>query len=166
MGASEGHGDRGGARLVIAGPADPRYREARLRATGAPADEIRFLGTVAEPDLSPLYSGACALIHPSLAEGFGMPVLEAMACGVPVVCARTPALDEVVADAAHQFDPTSVEAMTAALARVLGDPALCGELVSRGLDRVTRFVWSRTAASTVDLYNRAYLARAPRDRAS
>ena len=155
-----------GAQLVIAGPEDPRHADARRLAADAPADAVRFLGTVAERDLRLLYSGAHVLVHPSLCEGFGLPVLEAMACGVPVVCARTPALDEVVGPAAYQFDPTSVDDMAAALARGLGDPVLRAELVSRGFERVRAFSWSRTALLTADAYTRACLARVPGLRAS
>lgn len=99
-----------------------------------------------------LYGAAEMLVFPSLYEGFGLPPLEAMACGVPVVCSDTSSLPEVVGDAAVMFDPTSVEAMAAAILSVLEDPVLASRLRARGLGRAATFTWQRAAKTTHDLY--------------
>jgi alpha-1,3-rhamnosyl/mannosyltransferase len=146
--------------LVIAGSADARYSDARRRASpSATSERVRFVGAVPERDLPTLYGGARFVVQPSLAEGFGLPVLEAMACGVPVMCARIPALVEVTGRAAYQFDPTNLRELTEALRRGLTDDALRVDLIARGLARVREFSWARTAALTLDAYVR--VARAP-----
>ena len=99
--AGLGEGRRDGCRLVIAGPEDRRYPEARQRARMLSHGEILFPGTIQEGDISALYSGARLFVQPSLSEGFGLPVVEAMACGAPVACSRTPALDETKIGRAH-----------------------------------------------------------------
>ena len=139
--------------LVIAGGPDARYPPAHQpAAAGAPSDHVRFIGEVSECDLPALYSGARFVVQPSLIEGFGLPVLEAMACGVPVLCARIQALTEVTGGAAFAFDPTSLSAFSAALRRALEDDALRADLVARGFARAGAFSWSRTAALTLDAY--------------
>ena len=140
--------------LVIAGPEDARHPETRRRAAAVAPHSVRFVGSVPEADLPALYTGARLFVQPSLCEGFGLPVLEAMACGVPVVCARNPALDEVTGRAAHQFDPMNIEGLTDALRRGRDDDALRAELVTRGFARVREFSWPQTATLTVDAYAR------------
>jgi alpha-1,3-rhamnosyl/mannosyltransferase len=100
-------------------------------------------------------------VLPSLREGFGLPVLEAMARGVPVACSDIPALREVTADAALRFDPRDPYAIAAALNRILDDRELALELVRRGRERCARHPWERTARATVDSYRRA-VEEAPR----
>ena len=140
--------------LVIAGAWDPRYPEPRQRAEISGLESvIRFLGPVSESDLPALYSGATAFVFPSLYEGFGLPVLEAMACGAPVACSNTSSLPEIVGDAALTFDPTNVEAMAAALDRLLSDSELRAELRQRGLERAQRFSWAETARRTLEVYH-------------
>ena len=113
---------------------------------------ILCLSYVAEADLPALYSGARLLARPVLYEGFGLPVLEAMACGTPVVCSNVASLPEVVGDAAITVDPTDVEALAGAMHRVLSDPDLHQDLRRRGLERAAAFTWERTARSTLEVY--------------
>jgi glycosyltransferase involved in cell wall biosynthesis len=108
-------------------------------------------GFIRPEDLPALYAGAMALVCPSLAEGFGLPVLEAMACGVPVVCARAGALPEVGGDAVFYADPSSAQSIGEGLQQVLEDGALRKTLAARGLARVRLFQRSRTTACLVDL---------------
>jgi len=98
-----------------------------------------------------LYAGATALVCPSLDEGFGLPVLEAMACGTPAVCARAGALPEVAGDAALYVEPTDVRSIAAGLGTILEDEPLRRELVSRGLARARLFDARKTTARLVDL---------------
>ncbi|HEX3103739.1 MAG TPA: glycosyltransferase family 1 protein [Terriglobales bacterium] len=107
-------------------------------------DRVRFTGSVPETELPALYRGADALVFPSLYEGFGLPVLEAMACGTPVVTASTTAMPEVSAEAALLVDPTSVEQIANAIEKVVGDKALRLSLRQNGLARAAQFSWSRT----------------------
>lgn len=139
--------------LVIAGRADPRYTQAEETvARYGVAESVRFLGDVAEADLPALYSGALLFVFPSLYEGFGLPVLEAMACGAPVLCSTTPALLEIVGDAAVTVDPLDVAALAQAMARLLGDAAARQELAGRGLAQARQFSWQRAAVETMAVY--------------
>jgi glycosyltransferase involved in cell wall biosynthesis len=108
-------------------------------------------GFIAPEDLPRLYAGATALVCPSLVEGFGLPVLEAMACGTPVVCARAGALPEVAGDAALYFDPMIVADMAAALRRIAADETLRRTLRALGLSRARDFDPRKTTARLVDL---------------
>lgn len=116
------------------------------------ADVVHFTGFVEEVDLPALYNGADLFVFPSLYEGFGLPVLEAMACGTPVVTANRSSLPEVAGDAALLVDPEDVEAIAAAMQRLLSDPALAADLRQRGLERAAQFTWERTARETVAVY--------------
>ena len=139
--------------LVLAGPWDTRYPESRQLAEqlGLQTD-IRFLGPVPEADLPALYSGATLLVFPSLYEGFGLPVLEAMACGTPVACANTSSLPEVAGDAAPRFSPTDTAAMADLLARLLTDPDWRATLRAAGLRQAASFSWQETARQTLAVY--------------
>lgn len=139
--------------LVIAGHWDERYPQARqiVEKLGL-GDRVIFAGPVSDADLPALYSGAALFAFPSLYEGFGLPVLEAMACGAPVVCSSTSSLPEVAGDAALTFDPTDVEAIAAALQQALADADLRAGLRQRGLEQAARFTWARTAALTHEVY--------------
>jgi glycosyltransferase involved in cell wall biosynthesis len=139
--------------LVIAGHWDPRYPEARaaVEQTGA-QDKVRFIGPVGEADLPALYSAAEAFVFPSEYEGFGLPPLEAMACGTAVVCSRAASLSEVVGTAALLFDPHAVDSISACLARVIAEPALRADLRQRGLERASQFTWDEAAVRTLDVY--------------
>ncbi len=145
--------------LAIAGPtlwhhAGPR---AQIEALGL-GDSVRLLGYVPDADLPALYSAARLFVLPSLYEGFGLPVLEAMACGTPVVCSNTTSLPEVVGDAALTADPRSTTELTEAMARALADAALRAELRRRGLARAAEFTWERTAHETIKVYQQVVAA--------
>jgi tRNA threonylcarbamoyl adenosine modification protein (Sua5/YciO/YrdC/YwlC family) len=114
---------------------------------------VRFLDYVEAADLPALYSAARLSVFPSLYEGFGFPVLEAQACGVPVVCSNTSSLPEVAGDAAEFFDPREVEAMAAAMARVLNDEARRDELIQKGCLNLQRFSWARAAREILEAIN-------------
>ncbi|HKY23374.1 MAG TPA: glycosyltransferase family 1 protein [Vicinamibacterales bacterium] len=101
------------------------------------------------------YSGASAVVFPSLFEGFGLPVLEAMACGAPTVTSTVTSLPEVAGDAAVLVDPYSVEDIAAGIYKVLSDRGACEDMKRRGLARAATFTWARTAEQTVDAYRRA-----------
>jgi len=112
------------------------------------------LGYVPDADLPAVLGGAAAAVVPSLYEGFGLPALEAMACGVPVACSGTSSLGEVAGDAALTFDPQRVEGMVEALRRLLGDADLRTELRQKGLVRAAAFSWARAARETWEVYER------------
>jgi glycosyltransferase involved in cell wall biosynthesis len=140
--------------LVIAGYWDKRYPEARQLAERADlSGSVFFAGPVDEADLPALYSGATLFVFPSLYEGFGLPVLEAMACGTPVACGRTDALIEVAGDAASLFDPVDSMAMADCLADLLSDPDKLQRLGEAGIKRAAGFSWERTAAATWEVYH-------------
>ncbi|HDQ73616.1 MAG TPA: glycosyltransferase family 1 protein [Chloroflexi bacterium] len=120
----------------------------------SPAREAVVLpGYVPDEDLPAVYAGAQALVFPSLYEGFGLPVLEAMACGAPVVTSTTSSLPEVGGEAALYCDPTDTESMIGVLRQLLQDPEMRPALARRGLARAAQFSWERTAAQTRVLYD-------------
>jgi glycosyltransferase involved in cell wall biosynthesis len=130
----------------------------RLRALAADvglADRLRLTGWLSDQDLEGLYRLADVFVYPSLYEGFGMPVLEAMHRGVPVASSNATSLPEVVGDAALLFDPTSVAAIAAATATLLDDRERATELVARGRVRAAGFGWDRTARAALASYERA-----------
>lgn len=131
--------------LVSTGRADSAYaRELMARISeGALRDRIRFLGLCPQQDMPALYSGAEALVFCSLYEGFGMPLVEAMRMSCPIVASNTTAVSEVAGDAALLVDPTDVDAIATAVARVLDEPDLRERLVARGRARVEAFSWDR-----------------------
>jgi glycosyltransferase involved in cell wall biosynthesis len=129
-----------------------------VRSLGLDA-HVRFLGYVPDDDLPALYSGALLLAFPSLYEGFGLPVLEAMACGTPVLTSSVSATAEVAADAALLVHPLDVNALTSALGRMLTDDALRAHLRRRGLARAAEFSWERTAQKTLWVYGQAMAKR-------
>ena len=118
------------------------------------ADHVIFPGQVSEAVLPALYRSAALLVYPSLYEGFGLPILEAMASGLPVITSNRSSMPEVAGDAAILVDPESVEDLTAALRQALTDDALRRDLAQRGLDRSRKFTWERTARETVAVYQR------------
>lgn len=146
--------------LVVPGYPTPYERELRERAAALGVlDDLRMLDWVTDAELEGLYALAAVFVFPSLHEGFGLPVLEAMRRGVPVACSNTSSLPEVAGDAALLFDPLDVGAIRSAMQRVLGDRAFAGELRAAGLAQAARFSWERTARATADSYARAVSAR-------
>ena len=146
-----------GRRPLLVVPGYQTWYEAELRALAHGLgldDDVRFLGWVSPADLEGLYAASACFVFASLYEGFGMPVLEAMSRGVPVVCADRSALPEVVGDAAVLFDPEDPASIARAIERVLGDPALAAHLREAGLRRAAGFTWARTAQLTVASYER------------
>ena len=117
-------------------------------------EHIRFLGRVPSEHLVYLYNAARLLVHPSFYEGFGLPPLEAMTCGTPVVVSNVSALPEVVGDAAILVDPHDVDGLTVAMWRVLTDEDLRANLIAKGLKRAGKFSWERAAQETLDVYPR------------
>ena len=141
--------------LVIAGAWDDRYPEAKQSAAALNLTErVRFLGPVTEADLPALYAAATAFVFPSRYEGFGLPVLEAMACGTPVACSNVSSLPEVAGDSALLFDPADAAALAQTIARLLDEPSLRDDLRTLGLAQAARFTWERTAARTLDVYRK------------
>jgi glycosyltransferase involved in cell wall biosynthesis len=142
--------------LVLPGYATPY--EAHLRAlaesTGVNGD-VRFLGWISADELEGLYAAAACAVFPTLAEGFGLPVLEAMARGVPVACSDIEVLREVGGDSALFFDPRSESAIAAALLRLLDDREFAAHLAAAGPGRAARFSWGEAAQQTLASYRRA-----------
>jgi glycosyltransferase involved in cell wall biosynthesis len=116
-------------------------------------ERVLFPGFVRDDDLVFLYNRAYALVQPSLLEGFGLPPVEAMACGVPVLHSSAGSLPEVIGDAGLVFEPTDVPAMTAAISRLLLDQALRDELGQKALKRAQRFTWSATARALLACFD-------------
>lgn len=116
---------------------------------------IKPLGYVADEMMPLIYSGAAAFVFPSLYEGFGLPPLEAMACGTPVISSRSSSLPEVVGDAGVLVDPLNVDALAESLHRVLEDREFAELLAQKGVRRAAGFSWKKTAAETIAVYRRA-----------
>jgi len=142
--------------LVIAGKRGWKCRAVfRLpRELGIEAS-VRFLGYVEESDLAGLYGASELFVFPSLVEGFGLPPLEAMACGVPVITSDAEALLETTGDAAEHVPALDAEALAEAMRRVLGDPALRERMRAAGAARAAQFTWERTAEATRAVYREA-----------
>ena len=120
-------------------------------ASGPVGDQVEFLGRVSDEELVALYRGAHAYLDATLYEGFGFQPLEAMACGAPVVASSATSSPEVAGDAALLVDPRNVDALAAALVRVLEEPGFADDLRQRGFERARAFTWARTAAALLEL---------------
>ncbi|MDI6858528.1 MAG: glycosyltransferase family 1 protein [Dehalococcoidia bacterium] len=147
-------------RLVIVGkkawlhsPVLEAARASRL------SERITFTGYVPDKDLPALYNAADLFVYPSIFEGFGLPVLEAMSCGTPVITSNTSSLPEVGGDAAVYFDPLDAGDIARAIRAALADPELRSRLSARGLARAKEFSWAATARKTVEAYEQAFRAR-------
>ncbi len=127
----------------------PRWQSAELVQAAVGAG-VRLTGYVPAEHLPALYRQASAFVYPSLYEGFGLPVIEAMACGTPVICSNTTSVPEVAGDAALLVDPEDTRAIADALCTLWRDPALAAELRRRGLERAQRFTWRRTSRLLLD----------------
>ncbi len=116
------------------------------------AGSVRFLGYVPDDDLAALFTGAEALVFPSLFEGFGLPPVEAMACGTPVIATRAPAMDDVLAGGAVFVEPRDPVAIAREVCAIIGDPAWRRELSARSLGCASKYSWKRAAGETVAVY--------------
>jgi len=142
--------------LVVAGPGGWRNRPIRQRMERARRLlKVVEAGYVSTAELVDLYRGAAVFAYPSLSEGFGLPVLEAMACGTPVVTSDGSSLPEVAGEAAVLVDPGEPAEIAAGLERLLSDRTLREEMTAKGFDNVARFSWDRCARETVAVYRRA-----------
>jgi glycosyltransferase involved in cell wall biosynthesis len=145
-------------RPLLVLPGYPTWYEDELReharAAGV-AGDVSFLGWISGAELEGLWAIAAAFVFPSLYEGFGLPVLEAMARGVPVACSNASSLPEVAGDAAVLFDPHDPSAIASALTSLLEDPAEAERLRARGRERARAFTWERSAHLTLESYERA-----------
>jgi glycosyltransferase involved in cell wall biosynthesis len=153
------------ATLVL--PGSPTAHEQELRELASQlgvANRVRFPTWLSEDDLEALYRTATCFVLPSRIEGFGLPVLEAMARDLPVACSNRASLPEVAGDAALYFDPDDQSAVSAAVRELLVDQSLRSRLVQRGRERVRLFSWQRTAKATLQSYRGAVAARAFRTR--
>jgi glycosyltransferase involved in cell wall biosynthesis len=145
-------------RPLLVLPGYPTWHEAELRARAAALgvqDDIRLLGWLSDEQVEGLWRVAEVFVYPSLYEGFGLPVLEAMARGVPVACSNASSLPEVAGDAALLFDPCDEAAIADAIERLLSDEQQAERLRVRGLQRAREFTWERTARLTLESYQRA-----------
>ena len=140
--------------LVIVGKKGWLYGEFYELVTGLPPEAVISLGYVSDEDLPAVYGGAALCAIPSLYEGFGLPVLEAMACGTPVVCSHTSSLPEVGGDAPAYFDPEDTDAMAEVMRRALEDRQLQREMSEKGLAQAASFSWERAAQETMKVYDR------------
>ncbi|MFI5305677.1 MAG: glycosyltransferase family 4 protein [Nitrospiria bacterium] len=120
-------------------------------------NELSITGYVAKEELRVLYSFSSCFVFPSVYEGFGMPLLEAMACGAPVVCSNTSSLPEVAGDAAIMVDPFDYEGFSMAIEKIIKDKEFRMNLIRNGLKRVKSFTWEETARQTLQLYEKIYL---------
>jgi glycosyltransferase involved in cell wall biosynthesis len=121
-------------------------------------ENIAYLGYLSDPDLAYLFNLASLLIFPSLYEGFGLPPLEAMACGTPVIVSNSSSLPEVCKDAAYYIDPLSVESIREGIVKVISDSELRSMLSQRGLDRAKLFSWDTSARKHLSLFNEVLAA--------
>jgi glycosyltransferase involved in cell wall biosynthesis len=151
-------GERRGV-LVLPGYPTPHEQELRRHAEALGiAASTRFPGWVSTADLEALYQLAQCFVFPSLYEGFGLPVLEAMARGVPVACSGRASLAEVVDRAARLFDPESPQAIADAIDEILSNPSFAERLRQAGQEQARRFTWSATARGTLGAYEHAVAA--------
>jgi len=142
--------------LVVAGRKGWLYQDTlRHIQTLGLAERVRMTDWIAHDDVPALLNLADVFVYPSLYEGFGLPPLEALACGVPVISSNAASLPEVVGDAGILFEPRDTAALTRALARVLSDDALRQELRASGLKQAARFTWERAARATLQVYQTA-----------
>jgi glycosyltransferase involved in cell wall biosynthesis len=150
-------------RLVIAGADSGLCNDVfALPASLGLSRSVSFIGPVSDEELPLLYAGASVFLFPSLHEGFGLPVLEAMACGTPVVTSNVTSLPEIAGDAAVVIDPANTRELSDAMMRVLTHESLAEELREKGLDRASRFTWEETARQTLQVYKRVYRLKGTR----
>lgn len=139
--------------LVLVGGTGWRNREIHRKIVASSwCQDIRLLGYVPEEELAALYGGAFAFLYPSLYEGFGLPPLEAMACGTPVITSNVSSLPEVVSDAAIMVEPYDVDKLAETMYEVLNDEELRQKMSKKGLERAKMFSWEKTTSRTLQVY--------------
>lgn len=136
-------------KLIVVGKHMNSFADEKINDT---LDDVRFTGYVSDDFLVSLYSGADLFVYPSLYEGFGLPPLEAMACGCPVVTSSAASIPEVCGDAAFYVDPYSIESMTEGLCKLLTDETLRQRLIKKGLERAQVFSWERSAMEHIKVF--------------
>lgn len=139
-------------KLVLSGKKDVLYDRIEKVATKQGIQDIIFTGFVGDAQLRWLYENCAAYVFPSLSEGFGLPGLEAMMHGAPVVSSNATCLPEVYADAAHYFDPVNIDDIAQRIAEVLDSPQLRQELIAKGTEQAKKYSWQRMAVQTLTLY--------------
>jgi glycosyltransferase involved in cell wall biosynthesis len=143
-------------KLVLAGAAGWSFRQVfeRIKALDL-SEDVTVLGRVDDLLLPALYNGALLFVYPSLYEGFGLPVLEAMACGIPVITSNISSLPEVAGDAGLVVDPADKQALAEAIGKLIGDQGLREAFSIAGLQRAKLFSWERAARQTLSIYENA-----------
>ncbi|MBL7155462.1 MAG: glycosyltransferase family 4 protein, partial [Candidatus Portnoybacteria bacterium] len=141
--------------LVLVGELDYFYQRLRKMSSVVPSGRIIFTDFVSDLDLNILYQNASLYVFPSLGEGFGLPPLEAMAFGLPVVCSKATCLPEVLGQAALYFDPENTEEMAEKIKQVLKDKKLQEKLIDQGFKRIQKYQWSKMAQETAEIYLKA-----------
>lgn len=144
--------------LVIAGGQGWKFDREKALEKITHREQVRFIGFVPDEDMPALYSAASLFLFPTLYEGFGIPLLEAQACGVPVVTSNCTSLPEVAGDGAVPADPYDVESICAGMRKILEDSALAGELVEKGYFNVRRFSWEASARRLNEIIEREVTA--------
>jgi glycosyltransferase involved in cell wall biosynthesis len=143
--------------LALAGGQGWLYEETRQLVADLKLEKkVRFLGRVSDLELAILYSLADVFAFPSFFEGFGVPPLEAMACGAPVITSNTSSLPEVVGDAALTVDPHNIDELAQAITRLLGNENLREELRQKGFERAQVYTWPKAAQKMLDVYQSLY----------
>lgn len=140
-------------RLVLVGELDYFYQRLRKMSSVVPSGRIIFTDFVSDLDLNILYQNASLYVFPSLGEGFGLPPLEAMAFGLPVVCSKATCLPEILGRAALYFDPENTEEMAEKIKQVLKSQKLQDKLIDHGFKRIQKYQWSKMAQETLRIYN-------------
>jgi glycosyltransferase involved in cell wall biosynthesis len=150
-------GKIGEYKLVIGGKKAWKYQEIfdTIAMLGL-QDRVVFTGYIPQQDLPKMYNAADLLVFPSIYEGFGLPPLEAMACGIPVITSNTSSLPEVVGDAAVMINPLDVDALADAMYQVLTDQELKEKMIRKGIERAELFTWEKTAQETLKVYREVY----------
>ncbi len=147
--------DCAGYSLVVAGAWLPQHPEPRQRAVElGVTDSVHWYGSISNAELPLMYAAADAFVFPTLYEGFGLPVAEAMACATPVACSQTSSLPEIAGDAALLFPPTDSVAIATAIMTLLKSAEVRTEMRERGAQQVQKFSWEHTARQTLDVYRR------------
>ncbi len=149
--------------LVLAGSKWPGCEAIHQAAKASPfSEDVIFPGFVTEEDLAHLYRGADLFVFPSLYEGFGLPVLEALSCGTPVACSNISSIPEVAGNAALYFDPKNLESIADSMRKLLTEVETKERLITEGLNHVKKFTWERTAKDTYEILKQTALLNGKR----